>query len=103
MARIDPDRARALADKFGAERAGDLDGLLGSGVDGLVIATPTSTHAGLIRAAPPQIVFHLAAQPLVRASYREPRATFATNVMGTVHVLEALRGLDARAVVDDAV
>jgi CDP-glucose 4,6-dehydratase len=49
----------------------------------------------LIRAARPEIVFHLAAQPLVRASYREPRATFATNVMGTVHVLDALRGLDA--------
>ena len=49
----------------------------------------------LIRAARPEIVFHLAAQPLVRASYREPRATFATNVMGTVHVLDALRGLDS--------
>ncbi len=36
-------------------------------------------------------VFHLAAQPLVRESYREPVGTFATNVMGTVHVLEALR------------
>ncbi len=48
----------------------------------------------IIRAARPQIVFHLAAQPLVRASYREPRETFAINVMGTVNVLEALRGLD---------
>jgi CDP-glucose 4,6-dehydratase len=37
----------------------------------------------------------LAAQPLVRASYREPQATFATNVMGTVHVLDALRELDS--------
>lgn len=50
--------------------------------------------AGLIKAARPEIVFHLAAQPLVRASYKEPRETFATNVMGTVHVLDALRGLD---------
>jgi len=50
--------------------------------------------AALIQAARPEIVFHLAAQPLVRASYREPRATFDTNVMGTVHVLDALRGLD---------
>lgn len=49
----------------------------------------------LIRAAQPEIVFHLAAQPLVRASYREPVATFDTNVMGTVHVLDALRGLDS--------
>lgn len=48
----------------------------------------------LIRAARPEIVLHLAAQPLVRASYREPRETFATNVMGTVNVLDALRGLD---------
>jgi CDP-glucose 4,6-dehydratase len=41
------------------------------------------------------VVFHLAAQALVRAGYREPVDTFATNVMGTVHVLEALRGLDS--------
>lgn len=39
----------------------------------------------------PEVVFHLAAQPLVRLSYREPVETYATNVMGTVHVLEAAR------------
>ncbi|MGV1005655.1 MAG: CDP-glucose 4,6-dehydratase [Candidatus Nanopelagicales bacterium] len=39
----------------------------------------------------PEIVFHLAAQPLVRLSYREPITTWATNVMGTAHVLEAVR------------
>jgi CDP-glucose 4,6-dehydratase len=39
----------------------------------------------------PEIVLHLAAQPLVRLSYDEPVATYATNVMGTVHVLEAAR------------
>ena len=39
----------------------------------------------------PEIVFHLAAQPLVRRSYLEPSETFATNVMGTVHFLEAVR------------
>ena len=43
------------------------------------------------KASAPQIVFHLAAQPLVRASYREPVETFATNVQGTVNVLQALR------------
>lgn len=43
------------------------------------------------RAHAPEIVFHLAAQPLVRRSYREPVETYATNVMGTVHVLEAAR------------
>lgn len=50
--------------------------------------------AALLSAARPELVFHLAAQPLVRASYREPLATFATNVMGTAHLLDALRGLD---------
>lgn len=48
----------------------------------------------------PEVVFHLAAQPLVRRSYDEPVSTWATNVMGTVHVLEAVRQtLDMRAVV----
>ena len=39
----------------------------------------------------PEIVFHLAAQPLVRYSYHEPVETYAINVMGTLHVLEAIR------------
>ena len=43
-------------------------------------------------AARPEIVLHLAAQALVRASYRDPLATFATNTMGTAHLLDALRG-----------
>jgi len=47
----------------------------------------------LIRSAQPEVVFHLAAQPLVRHSYREPVETFGTNVMGSAHVLDALRGL----------
>jgi len=48
----------------------------------------------------PEIVFHLAAQPLVRDSYRIPIETFETNVMGTAHLLEACRSLDsARAVI----
>ena len=51
--------------------------------------------------ARPEIVLHLAAQPLVRASYARPLDTFATNVRGTAHLLEALRGVDAvRAVVN---
>lgn len=58
----------------------------------------TTALTELIQAAHPEIVFHLAAQPLVRASYREPRATFATNVMGTVHVLDALRGIESARV-----
>nr|MCS5623609.1 GDP-mannose 4,6-dehydratase [Candidatus Neomarinimicrobiota bacterium] len=39
----------------------------------------------------PEIVFHLAAQPLVRLSYREPVETYEINVMGTLHVLEGIR------------
>lgn len=39
----------------------------------------------------PDIVFHMAAQPLVRYSYQHPIETYATNVMGTVHLLEAVR------------
>jgi CDP-glucose 4,6-dehydratase len=46
-----------------------------------------------IAKAQPDFVFHLAAQPLVRHSYEEPLETYATNVLGTAHVLEALRGL----------
>lgn len=42
-------------------------------------------------AARPEIVFHLAAQPIVRDSYRDPVYTYETNVMGTVHVLECIR------------
>jgi CDP-glucose 4,6-dehydratase len=47
-----------------------------------------------ILSAAPDYVFHLAAQPIVRLSYQEPVATYETNVMGTVHVLEALRSLE---------
>jgi CDP-glucose 4,6-dehydratase len=39
----------------------------------------------------PELIFHLAAQPLVRLSYEQPVETYATNVMGTVHLLEAAR------------
>lgn len=48
----------------------------------------------LIWDARPEIIFHLAAQPLVRASYQHPLDTFSTNVMGTANLLEALRGLN---------
>ncbi|TAN71703.1 MAG: CDP-glucose 4,6-dehydratase [Gallionella sp.] len=44
-----------------------------------------------MQAAHPEIVFHLAAQPLVRYSYAQPVETYAVNVMGTVHLLEAIR------------
>lgn len=43
----------------------------------------------------PEIVFHLAAQPLVRLSYDIPVETYETNVMGTIHVMEAIRVTDS--------
>lgn len=48
--------------------------------------------AALVQHTRPQIVLHLAAQALVRTGYAEPLATWATNVQGTAHVLDALRG-----------
>lgn len=56
--------------------------------------------AAVVREADAEIVFHLAAQPLVRASYREPLETFDINVLGTAHVLDAVRSVGSvRAVV----
>jgi CDP-glucose 4,6-dehydratase len=96
---------------------------LGSEVSGFALEDPPSepSHWGLLKlsindhrldvrdeaavrrvfaAERPEVVFHLAAQPLVRRSYREPVSTWATNVMGTAHVLEAARHTpDVRAVV----
>jgi CDP-glucose 4,6-dehydratase len=97
---------------------------LGAEVSGLALAPETNpnlfdeagladrmaSHLGDIRAldsvrdclaaARPEIVIHMAAQALVRPSYRDPLATYATNVMGTAHVLEAVRATPSvRAVV----
>jgi CDP-glucose 4,6-dehydratase len=47
-----------------------------------------------LKIAKPDIIFHMAAQPLVRLSYSQPIETYATNVMGTVHLLEAARQLN---------
>ncbi len=58
------------------------------------------TLSAHLAAAEPEVVIHMAAQPLVRASYRDPVLTYATNVMGTVHLLEAVRATPTvRAVV----
>lgn len=67
------------------------------------VADAVAHHAGDIReysalkavmdAADPEVVFHLAAQPLVRESYARPLETYQTNVLGTAHVLEAARSL----------
>lgn len=47
------------------------------------------------REAKPEYVFHLAAQPIVRESYKHPVETYSTNVMGTVHLLECIRICDS--------
>lgn len=49
------------------------------------------TIRALVSEFKPEILIHMAAQPLVRLSYQQPIETYATNVMGTVHVLEAAR------------
>ncbi|MEK7618664.1 MAG: CDP-glucose 4,6-dehydratase [Patescibacteria group bacterium] len=51
--------------------------------------------AGVIAAEQPDVIFHLAAQPLVRESYNEPLATFATNALGTAHVLEVIHSIES--------
>ena len=43
----------------------------------------------------PDIIFHLAAQPLVRESYKDPKTTYETNIMGTVNILECCRTIDS--------
>lgn len=54
-----------------------------------------SRLSALVERIRPEVVFHLAAQPLVLEGYRTPRETFDTNVMGTVNLLEACRGVDS--------
>jgi len=73
---------------FDAARIGDV---LESSTFG-DIRDPLLVAATMARCAP-EIVLHLAAQPLVRYSYAEPVETYAVNVMGTIHVLEAARRL----------
>lgn len=58
------------------------------------IRDPTAV-LNVVQRAAPDIVFHLAAQPLVRSSYQHPVETWSTNVMGTVHLLDAISKLKA--------
>jgi len=53
------------------------------------------TLSRAMRVSKPEIVIHMAAQPLVRESYIDPISTFATNVMGTVNVLDTIRKTDS--------
>lgn len=62
----------------------DVHSIIGDIRDGLKLVDS-------IKATKPEIIFHLAAKPLVRFSYKEPVETYSTNVMGTVNILEAIR------------
>jgi CDP-glucose 4,6-dehydratase len=73
---------------FGATRLSDLVHHQEGDIRDLGAVTAAMT------ACAPEVVLHLAAQPLVRLSYREPVETFAVNVMGTVNVLEAARRIE---------
>ena len=81
-----PDTRPALFDQLGL--AHRMDHALGDIRDAALVAAR-------LREVRPEVVLHLAAQPLVRRSYREPLETWATNVMGTAHVLEGVRALEA--------
>jgi CDP-glucose 4,6-dehydratase len=60
-----------------------------------------SKIVGLVKDFRPEVIIHMAAQPLVRLSYQQPIDTYSTNIMGTLHVLEAARHADSvRAVVN---
>lgn len=79
---LPPPTDPALFDQLGL--ASRLDHRLGDIRDLAVVRE-------VVEATQPDFVFHLAAQPLVRLSYEQPVETYATNVMGTVHVMEAVR------------
>ena len=75
---------------------GDFDLFARAGVDDacdsrIVDLRDAAAVHDVVRDAAPEVVFHLAAQPLVRESYRAPVETWSTNVMGTIHLMDALR------------
>ena len=82
---LPPDTQPAIFSQLGLEK--EVEHEIGDVRDFAIV------KKSLVRVQP-DFVFHLAAQPLVRLSYEQPLETYATNVMGTAHVLEALRSLD---------
>ena len=86
-----PEGQQSFFDEMGL--ADRMDHVVGDVRDG-------SGLRAALEAFDPEVVLHMAAQPLVRLSYREPVQTYATNVMGTVNLLDACRALPSlRAVV----
>lgn len=82
---LEPDTTPALFDQLGL--ATQMDHRIGDIRD-------AETLRARVADVRPDVVFHLAAQPLVLASYDDPLLTWDTNVMGTGHMLQALRGLE---------
>jgi CDP-glucose 4,6-dehydratase len=82
---LEPDTTPSLFEQLGLrDRLNDVVGDIRS----------QETVSRVLAAAKPDFLFHMAAQPLVRRSYREPVETWDTNVLGTIHVMEALRRLE---------
>ena len=79
---LEPPTEPSLFARTGTER--QMDSIIGDIRDGGKLKEA-------VLKAKPDIVFHLAAQPIVRASYKDPAGTYESNVMGTVNVLEAVR------------
>lgn len=77
----------------------DLAGLKTRVNGGIADIRSPSALAGVYEAVRPDVVLHLAAQPLVRVGYEQPEATFAVNLMGTVNLLDCVRRHGAKAVV----
>jgi len=76
-------------DNYAVSRIGDkIDDIRGDVSD-------TEQISAAIQASQPEIVFHMAAQPLVRESYQNPHITYMTNVMGTLNLLEAIRSCNS--------
>ncbi|MEX0346029.1 MAG: CDP-glucose 4,6-dehydratase [Rhizobiaceae bacterium] len=71
----------------------NVEGVLASHTIGDI--RDAETLGATMAAAEPEIVFHMAAQPLVRRSYAEPVETYSTNVMGTVNIFEAARCVES--------
>jgi CDP-glucose 4,6-dehydratase len=89
---LDPPTVPAMFDE--AEVAKGMKSIIGDIRDFESVLTAMKSHQ-------PEIIIHMAAQPLVRLSYLQPIETYATNVMGTVHVLEAARQTSSvRAIVN---
>ena len=87
---LEPEPAPNLFRQLAAERPSDANGWHHQQGDLADLAAVQQ----LITCCHPEVVLHLAAQPLVRRSYRDPLGTWATNVQGTLHLLEALKHLE---------